>query len=826
MADQVCMTRLRRSFGALVVVAAAGVVTAGAAVPGLTPASIVHAEPVTTLELDGHGYGHGVGLSQWGAYGYAANYGWTATQILDHYYGGTVSGTTDVATITVRLMALDDQQTAVVGDLVPLVVDGVGGPWPSVVVREMAPGSYTVWARADLAPCPAASDPLNSGWTQVASGLTAVTVRPQVDTSASSEIRNLAAVCEPSGRVRSYRGAIRAINGTAGENRTVNEVPLEQYLRPVVANEMSASWAPAGSAALQAQAVAARSYGLAENRYSYAKTCDLVCQYYPGVAWRQGIAGIYNRYEQPAVDVNVQATAGIVRRVPSTGAIAYTMFSASSGGWTAATTLPFPAVEDLGDATAGNPNHTWQTTLAASAIAAKWPTIGSFTGITITARSGHGDWGGRVTTMSVDGTGGSVAISGDAFRSAMGLKSNWFSARGTGSTPTAPAPGAPTPGAPVTGCTGREAPPATGVAADSPAARFQPIVPVRLIDTREGLGTDARQLTLGCTLVVRPTVPPNTTAVAVNIVTVESRAQGYITAYPCGVGRTFTSAVQSQVGQVVSGSAIVPLSADGSFCVFSNITTDVVVDMTGSFAPTAPARYEPIQTKRLFDSRTSTGQLAAGTTVRVDTRGLGGGAPDSTGASLSVHALDPVYPGFVTVWPCDEPRPWASSANVNLGGEVTNYADIAVSASGEACIFISAPMDLAIDQNGWYGPSATTDFHAVTPFRIADTREGQAWSGPFARNVGRQIVVAGSGSVPAGVARSVAAQFTAVDGTRAGYLTVHPCINPVPDLSMLRYVPRTNVAVLVNTMLDASGRWCLVTNGSADLVVDVSGWFG
>ena len=136
-------------------------------------------------------------------------------------------------------------------------------------------------------------------------------------------------------------------------------------------------------------------------------------------------------------------------------------------------------------------------------------------------------------------------------------------------------------------------------------------------------------------------------------------------------------------------------------------------------------------------------------------------------------------------------------------------------------------MDLAVDMNGWYGASATTDFHAVTPFRIADTREGQPWNGPFARNVGREITVAGLGSLPAtGVVRSVAAQFTAVDGTMAGYVTVHPCLSPAPDLSMLRYVQRTNVAALVNTKLDANGRWCLVTNGSADLVIDVSGWFG
>jgi hypothetical protein len=57
-------------------------------------------------------------------------------------------------------------------------------------------------------------------------------------------------------------------------------------------------------------------------------------------------------------------------------------------------------------------------------------------------------------------------------------------------------------------------------------------------------------------------------------------------------------------------------------------------------------------------------------------------------------------------------------------------------------------------------------------------------------------------------------------------VTVHPCLNPAPDVSMLRYAVHTNVAALVNTMVDAAGRWCLVTNGSADLIIDVSGWFG
>ncbi len=815
---------------ALVVLAATLIATGSSAGLGsLTDRA--SAAPVQTLELTGHGYGHGVGLSQWGAYGYAVDYGWSAAQILDHYYGGTVAGTVAAGTITVRLMNLDGAQTSVVHDGGALVVDGVsGGPWRSVVVREISERSYSVWARTDAAACPAATDPLGVGWALVASGLGSAIVRPDTDTSASAQVADLLAVCEPSGRVRSYRGAVRAVNGTDNENRTVNEVPVEQYLRSVVASEMSASWAARGSAALQAQAVAARSYGLAEKRYSYAATCDQVCQFYPGAASRASLGSAYIRVEQAAVDAAVQATASVVRRVGSAaGPIAYTMFSASSGGWTAATSLGFTPVADDGDAIAGNPHHTWTASIAASVVTAAYPVIGTFTGIRVTERSGQGDWGGRVEAMHVDGTSGSVAITGDQFRRALGLKSNWFAMSGTPASAPAPAPApgaAPAPGDP---CAGREAPPISAAPGEAPAARFRPFIPVRLIDTRDASGTASVDvggpLGGGCTIAVRPQVEPGTTAVAVNIVAVDPGAQGYITAYPCGIARPFTSAVQSLLGRVVSGSAVVPLGADGSFCVFSNTTTELVIDMTGSFAPAAPAGYEPINAQRRFDSRTGGAPLAAGTVVRVPIRGSGAGAADSTAASITIHALDAVRGGFVTAWPCDSERPWASSANVGTGMSVTNYADVAVGPTGEVCLFVSTPMHLAVDVNGWFGPSATTAFHAVVPFRLADSRESHGWADAFVRNANRRIQVVGVGTIPAR-ARSVAAQFTAVDATRAGYVTVHPCLAAVPALSMVRYSTMTNVAVLVNSVLDATGGWCASTNGATDLVVDVSGWFG
>jgi SpoIID/LytB domain protein len=842
----------RRHAAALIGALAVGV--SGLAVA--TPVTVSATSPASTLVIDGRGNGHGIGMSQWGAYGYAADYGWSAGQILDHYYGGTVAGTTDVTSMTVRLMRLDDQQTAVVNDRALLAVDGVaGGPWGSVVARETAARSYTVWARPDMV-CPTAADPLATGWTVVASGVPSVTIRPVTDTSSSADHRDLAAVCESTGIVRSYRGSIRAVNGTAGENRTVNEVPLEHYLRPIVASEMSPSWAAKGSQALQAQAIAARTYSIAEKRYSYAKTCDLVCQFYPGVVTRQGVAGTIKRIEYPSTDAAVAATAGMVRRVGSaTGPVAYAMFSSSSGGWTAASTLPFPAVEDLGDATAANPFHRWTVNVPASTVSNAWPAIGQYTGFVVNRRTGQGEWGGRVQSITVTGTAGSVTLSGDTFRRAIGLRSDWFSIRSATPPPTTTAPATTAPPtttptttvppsttttttvppsttttttvpSPPSACAGRDAPPVVRTATAAAPAGFTAVTPSRLLDTRNGTGTTVGVVGAGCTLVVRPSVPAGSTAAAVNLIAVGAGGNGFLTAYACGTARPGVSAVQTLQGGTSSAAAFVPLAPDGSFCVFSSVTTHVVLDLFGSFSTSTGSRFEPITTSRRYDSRPTKRLVPAQTVVRVGTRGPGAGPSGSTAASLVVHAVDAAADAHVTVWPCDVPMPAVSSLNVARGSSAANAVDVRVSASGEVCLRATAAMHLVVDLAGWYGPTATTRYVALPQARVADTRTGLMWSGAFGRNVPRRLDITGPAGVPATGVRAVAAQVTAVEGTQAGYVTVHPCLPRTPDVSMLRYQIRRNTAAPVRAAVSTTGDWCFVTNGSAHVVVDVSGWFG
>ena len=114
--------RSRRLAAAVLVVAASVALTAAAApvvqaAPPAAPALVARGYGAS-VTLPGHGFGHGIGMSQVGAYGYAVKLGWTWDQILGHYYGGTTLGPSDPnQAFSVRLTAGDDDPvTAVIQD--------------------------------------------------------------------------------------------------------------------------------------------------------------------------------------------------------------------------------------------------------------------------------------------------------------------------------------------------------------------------------------------------------------------------------------------------------------------------------------------------------------------------------------------------------------------------------------------------------------------------------------------------------------------------------------------------------------------------------------
>jgi stage II sporulation protein D len=347
----------------------------------------------------GHGYGHGHGMSQWGAQG-AALAGRSYRQILDFYYPGTAVAT---AAKKVRVLITGDTTT----DVVVLAR-------PGLIVRDR--GAATTY--------PLPSGP--SRW-RINPGAGNADVVQQWTGSVWKDWRTLEgggefrapgpiALVKPSGTVR-YSGALRAVAPTTGSTSrdTVNVVTLDSYVKGVVPYEVYTSWRPA---ALQAQAVAARTYAAyerADHADRYYQICDTSsCQVYGGV----------DKEVQSTNDA-VDATSREI--LTYDGGPAFTQFSASSGGWTSAGGFPYlPEKADPWDATASNTSHSWSTTITAAAIRNHFPAIGALVRIRVTQRTGHGDWQGRVLSMTLVGKRGSRTMSGDTFRSTFGLRSNWF----------------------------------------------------------------------------------------------------------------------------------------------------------------------------------------------------------------------------------------------------------------------------------------------------------------------------------------------------------------------------------------------------------------
>lgn len=780
----------------------------------------------TTVLIDGHGYGHGIGLSQYGALGYAVDHGLDYQAILGHYYGGTLAGTTPPGSISVRLTALDGAATAVVAGPsgAPIQTSAGPGAFQSLVAVPTAANTYDVWGHPSSREC-AGGDLVAKGWTQInAAASGPVELFPAAGDTTAAPVADLIGVCETNGQVRSHRGYLYAANDTAGNRRTLNVQLMESYLRSVVGAEVSWSWGNEGGGkgmhALFAQAVAARSYALGQNRYDYVtppgsvldvspSTCDTqACQVYRGAALRSSPSAPFTpdgSFEFALTDQAVGTTNGQVRRWPN-GSVVSTMFSSSSGGWTSGGG-GFPPVEDLGDDVASNKRHNWTLSVPVSTIESKWPSIGTLQSITVAKRNGLGDFGGRITpdlgkVVVIAGSTGSVSLTGDEARAALGLYSNWFQVR--------------------TACAGRDEPPITTSWITTPPSGFTPISAQRVVDTRTGAGATVGPVLRACTLPVSfPSKPAGTTAVALNVTTTNSMAQGFITAYPCGSPRPLAAGVQTQVNADIPAMNVVPLGPDGRVCLYASVTTDIVVDVMGWYTSSGGSKFVPESPSRLLDSRLGGPHPGPGTVVRVQVTGKPGRPANATAASVNVVGTEARHGTFVTAYPCG-PRELTSVVNVRPGVDTGNHALVPLDASGGFCLWASNTIHLVVDIDGVFAPSGQS-FTFSPPTRAVDTRQQLGTGGRFVRNETRLIDLGPASG-------SVAFVLTAVDPGAPGHVTVwkpdvskpNPC-GTVPITAVVNAPARTHVAAFVMVPTDSQGRICVNTFMPTDLVMDISG---
>ena len=356
-----------------------------------------------TITIRGDGSGHGIGMSQYGAYG-AAREGpdgraaLSYRQILDFYYPRTALGE---AGGTVRVwISRDDERDLVVDAVRRLTVHALAArrSWrPKVsgakqwrVSRNRAGDSVVSYRRSGAW----------RTWRVVAGDVELFAGhRPLTLHTADGATR--------------YRGRLRAVRYRRRQ-LTVNVVPMEQYLRGVVPAEMAASSWP--QHALRAQAVAARTYAAHERDGDrHYDLCDTAaCQAYRGAS-----------AEHSRSDEAVAATARQV--LTHGGEIVLAMYSASNGGWTvAAEGHPYlVAQEDPYEGTSPD-YYGWRRSFTSAQVERAFG-LGDLTYLGIESRDGRGPRGGRVTSVRIRTAAGfDNTVTGEKFRSNLALPSSIF----------------------------------------------------------------------------------------------------------------------------------------------------------------------------------------------------------------------------------------------------------------------------------------------------------------------------------------------------------------------------------------------------------------
>jgi SpoIID/LytB domain protein len=407
--------RIKRRVVALVS-AAALVAAAAVDVATLAPAhaDVISLPATGSITVHANGAGHGHGMSQYGAHG-AAMKGLTATQILAFYYPNTTAIHIP-STSTIRVLLSGAGSHTTVMRAADLRVSGVSG------VLDHAGWTYRLAAQSsgsgvDLQAIGSAPSAV---WTTIHAGLAN-------GAAFSSTSGGTVRVLRADGTSTAYRGVLHAFRTSSASVITVNQVTFDAYTEGVVPREMPASWEPA---AVQTQAVAARSYGrnavestAGAGMYDICDTSQ--CQVYGGAVHYDSAGNVAWTDDPAALSGNNNE---VLRYANKT---IFAQFSASNGGWTVDGGQPYlVAKQDPYDTAAtGDPYLGVSTTMPVSALTSAYG-LTKVTELELT-RDGHGQWGGRVVSGFVDGIDPAghtqrIATTGFELQDALGLPTTWF----------------------------------------------------------------------------------------------------------------------------------------------------------------------------------------------------------------------------------------------------------------------------------------------------------------------------------------------------------------------------------------------------------------
>ena len=359
------------------------------------------AAAATQYRVTGRGWGHGIGMSQYGAQGFATH-GYTAGQIIRYYYQGTTIGSVPAGARTVNVQLVSGRTAVIVR------VDGS----TATLANGSASYSFVHNDRIELRVDGAGMDLYRTRGSErrkLANNLAGVSViggAPSIATLFTAENGAYG---------HHYRGSLR-IHRVGSTLSVINRVGIELYLRSVVPSEMPSGWHPE---ALKAQAIAARSYAIATRSSSgiYDLHSDTRSQMYLGI-----------EHEESATNSAVQGTAGKAAKYG--GSVIPAFFSSTSGGRTAAIedvwgSPPRPYLKSVADPYESSPYSRWPEfrayTPAGLAAQLNGYIAGSFRKARVTINPSR-----RADNVVVTGSGGTRNMPATTFQTRLGLRSTWF----------------------------------------------------------------------------------------------------------------------------------------------------------------------------------------------------------------------------------------------------------------------------------------------------------------------------------------------------------------------------------------------------------------
>ena len=371
--------------------------------------------------------------------------------------------------------------------------------------------------------------------------------------------------------------------------------------------------------------------------------------------------------------------------------------------------------------------------------------------------------------------------------------------------------------------------------------RFIPVLPCRLVDTRNANGPFGGPKLGGGTSssFVIPNspcnIPPTAAAYSLNVTVVPDGQLGYLTIWPTGGAQPLVSTLNSD-GRVKANAAIVPAGDRGAVSVFATDPTHLILDIDGYFAPApSPALdFYPVTPCRIADTRQGSGfsgQLgppflsggAAGRSFPILSSACN--IPSNAQAySLNLTAVPHGPLGFISVWPAGQPQPLVSTLNAPTGVVTANASLVPAGEGGAISVFAANDTDLVIDVNGYFAPPASggLSFYAVTPCRVLDTRNPPG-SPPFNGMIVTNV--AGSNCLPQGSGAQVfVLNATVVPPGPLGFLTLWPDAQGQPLVSTLN-APDGAITSNLAILPAVAGSIDAFASDPAQLVLDISGYF-